>query len=65
MANTPVGDVSRQTELLVQANGIRFHMSLAEHTLGGEFQEYKGLAVSYVLPELETSAKSQSGRLIN
>lgn len=38
-ANTPVGDVSGQTELLVQTDGLRFHMSLAECTLGGETQE--------------------------
>lgn len=38
-ANTPVGDVSGQTELLVQANGIRFHISLIEYTLGGESEE--------------------------
>lgn len=34
-----MGDVSGQTELLVQANGIRSHMSLSEYTLGGESQE--------------------------
>lgn len=48
--NKAVRDVSGQAELLVQANGLIFHMPLAEYTLGGEPQEEHTGSAGFLCP---------------